>query len=208
MPKHCPICNRTSDKTLFYGEFCRYCAESKLDSKLPTSIDVKKCKRCGKIWVGEAFVEPNGLQVEKFLKQKLRGYKVHLMDLNESRVVADISEIDGPSVTKPMALNYISTLCTTCSRKASSYYEAVFQLRGNNSKMLKFIKDVEKYFIKRDGFITKIEEDPNGYNIYLSSKKLASGFVSIHNLKPNMSYTLYGLKNGKKVYRNTYAIRL
>ena len=49
----------------------------------------------------------------------------------------------------------------------------------------------------------------NGYDVYVSNKLLANAFIAERNIVAKTSYTLSGLnKSGKKVYKNTYAIRL
>jgi NMD protein affecting ribosome stability and mRNA decay len=47
----------------------------------------------------------------------------------------------------------------------------------------------------------------NGLDVYLSSKSLATLFIMKQRLKPETSYTLAGVKQGKRVYKNTYALR-
>ena len=70
------------------------------------------------------------------------------------------------------------------------------------------ISKVNKYFERHQEFVTKIEQIDNGYDMYLSSKKLVTAFLSLMNIKATVSYTLHGLRKGKKIYRNTYSIRL
>jgi NMD protein affecting ribosome stability and mRNA decay len=37
---------------------------------------------------------------------------------------------------------------------------------------------------------------------------MANAFFHDYDLKPTRSFRLYGMKRGKKVYRNTYSLRL
>ncbi len=108
------------------------------------------------------------------------------------------------------------SMCDQCYRKHSGYYEALVQLRFNNvefydaqiKKLEKIIKNLTKFIESSNGFITKIEKLKRGFNIYTSDKKETSAFMSIYKFKPKISFTLYGLKNGRKVYRNIYLLKI
>ena len=104
-------------------------------------------------------------------------------------------------------LTYKKYLCEKCYRKACNYHEAVVQLRGNMQRAEKMLAKITKYFEARDEFITKVEEADNGMDVFLSNKKLATAFMSRNDLKPVVSFTLVGVKKGRKVYKNTYALR-
>lgn len=64
-----------------------------------------------------------------------------------------------------------------------------------------------RYLDSNDAFVSKMEENEHGIDMYVSNKRLAAAFISKMKLHPNTSFTLVGLKNGKRVYKNTYAIR-
>ena len=45
--------------------------------------------------------------------------------------------------------------------------------------------------------------------MYVSDKKLVTGYFMLHKtLKPKVSYKLYGVKKGKKLYRHIYSLVL
>ena len=69
------------------------------------------------------------------------------------------------------------------------------------------MEKVIRYFERNGEFVARIVDDNGGRDVFLSSKKLADAMVARFRLRPVMSYTLAGLQKGKKVYRNTYAIR-
>ncbi|HIH50177.1 TPA: hypothetical protein HA291_01835, partial [Candidatus Micrarchaeota archaeon] len=88
------------------------------------------------------------------------------------------------------------------------YYEALVQLRGDWDRINSLIRNITKYVERRNGFIAKIEKVENGKDVYLSDKLMANAFFHDYDLKPTRSFRLYGMKRGKKVYRNTYSLRL
>ncbi len=213
MSKRCPKCGKTSDTVQFYGQFCKNCVEKDISEALPESTEVILCKNCGKIRLQGKFVKDTGQNMQEVIQSAFKNYKIILIDYNVDDSTADVSfgkDKNGEviPVEKKIELRFKKMLCESCSRRAGSYYEAVMQLRGNKERMERFIDRVNKYFERRGEFIAKVKEADNGYDVYLSNKKLASAYISSHNLETVNSYTLYGVKHGKKVYRHTYSIRL
>ncbi|MGC8710741.1 MAG: NMD3-related protein [Candidatus Micrarchaeia archaeon] len=213
MPKYCPICNRSSDKFEFYGAFCEVCSREKLSKKIPNDINVLKCKRCGRIKLAGSFVEENRLSIAEEIKKSLKGLgvKVEAYDEHAGIATAIVTEIISGKelrVEKQISIKHIDTLCQQCARKAGGYYEAVLQLRGDFNKIAKIERSVANFLEANDEFISKELDVENGVDVYVSSKKLAAAMISGMRLKANKSYTLYSIKNGKKIYRNTYAIYL
>ncbi len=210
--KHCPLCNRSSDETMFYGEFCRYCTEEKLTKKIPDNVEAHLCKRCGRLQIGSGrFAKLSGRSLETALQHIMNKFIVHVISFDEQHVVIDVTEEGhryNVSAEKTVGIKFRKTMCDTCVRKACSYYEAVLQLRGDEERVANFERSIEKYIIKRGGFISKIEDIDNGRDMYISSKQLVGNYLAQRHIKAVTSYTLYGLKQGKKIYRNTYAIRL
>ena len=84
----------------------------------------------------------------------------------------------------------------------------MFQLRGNRERIERLSMKLVEFFARHGGFISKIEEKENGFDVYVSSKILATKFIEIGKLKPTISYTLFTVRNNKKIYRNTYALHM
>ncbi len=213
MSKKCPKCGKSSDIIQFYGQFCKSCMENDLLKDLPSSAEILICKHCGKIRLQGRFVNDTGRNIQDILQTLFKNYEIKLIDYDPEAASANvyfIKSINGHdlSVEKKLDLIYKKTLCENCNRRAGSYYEAVMQLRGNHERMERFIERVGRYFEIRGEFIAKVKEADNGFDVYLSSKKLAASFISSHHLESTNSYTLYGMKNGKKVFRHTHSIRL
>ncbi len=102
------------------------------------------------------------------------------------------------------------SVCNTCKKKNSSYYEAKIQIRPKNEKMLRLIKD----YMNENGAVsvTREEESKHGYDLYLTNKRDLSKIISEvkkkFNVEVKISSTLYGRKDGREVYRITALLRL
>ena len=102
------------------------------------------------------------------------------------------------------------SICNTCKKRNTQYYEAILQIRPKSGEMLKFIKENIKF--KKNVFITKEESLKFGYNIYLTSQAYAKNLASLlkkkFDVEIKITYTLFGRKEGKDVYRSTILIRI
>lgn len=209
MPKFCPTCGNSSDKIRFYGNFCEECTKRKFSENLIESVEVIRCKRCGRIKSRGAFVPPNGQNLGSAIKQSFKGKDVKLIDYSEDSATIDLSEMteNGTVNTElTLSLAYKKVLCDVCYKKACNYHEALVQVRGDPVKIEKFMQKLTRFFEINDQFISKIEVADNGLDVYLSSKTLTTALMSRMHLHPVMSYTLAGVKQGKRVYKNTYAV--
>ncbi|MDE1855890.1 MAG: hypothetical protein KGH49_01495 [Candidatus Micrarchaeota archaeon] len=210
MVRHCPTCNRTSDEAHFYGDFCEFCALEKIGNKLPTEVKVTVCKRCGRINVAGDFTEKDDAAIEQVLRSHFKAFDLKLISQIDSAAIVSLSRYEDniEGLRREVALKYVKVMCPRCNRQSAGYYEAVIQLRGNNQRVSRMMHKIEEVFFGAGEFIARVERANNGCDIYVSSKKLASAFMSERKLKPVMSYQLAGLKRGKKLYRNTYALHL
>lgn len=112
-------------------------------------------------------------------------------------------------------------ICPECSRQEGGYWEAKVQLRGsekglNKEEEERAMDKVESMVVSREGekgaFVTKVERMHGGLDFYLGSnslgklvsKELAQTFGG----SVKESHKLVGRKDGKDVYRTTYAVRM
>lgn len=67
--------------------------------------------------------------------------------------------------------------CNLCEREGGKYFEAVFQIRGNNfsnlEKGLAYLNERVAGLRQRGLFINKIDNFENGFDLYMTSNKLA-----------------------------------
>ncbi|MDE1870490.1 MAG: hypothetical protein KGH71_05955 [Candidatus Micrarchaeota archaeon] len=210
MARHCPTCNRSSDDIRFFGEFCEICTIEKLGRKIPTELKITICKRCDRLRFGNEFIERDDALLGDLLQKGFKEWDVKLISSTGDAAIVELAKpdqhIDG--IRQEIKLIYQKQLCPKCNRRAASYYEGIIQLRGSPERVQKMLQKLEKVFEANDEFFSRVDPVNNGINVFISSKKLAAAFMSERGLKPTMSYELYGLKNGKKLYRNTYALHL
>ena len=212
MIKHCPTCERTSDQVNFIGEFCEVCVTGKIKEGIPSRVTLDRCKSCERVRTPTGYGFSDKITLRDAIKQGLHtklDIKVASFDW-KSAVVRFSCEIDGnpASFEKSIAMDVKRTMCIDCYRKTSGYYEAIFQIRGPRDAVDKMVKRFTNFIETKGAFISRVDELDNGYDIYMSDKAIAGIFFEHYELKPKRSYTLYGLQRGRKVYRNTYMLRL
>jgi NMD protein affecting ribosome stability and mRNA decay len=160
----------------------------------------------------DGYKELNKESLASAIGSSIRGkFKVAITGFTETMAYANLTYYTDPgSVTfeKKISIRRTHEMCTSCFRRRSGYFEATVQLRGNPERIQSMIRKLTKYIERRGGFITKVEEVTNGIDVYTSDKLATSEFFKEYELKPGRSYTLYGLKHGNKLYRNTYVLRL
>ncbi|HTX44541.1 MAG TPA: NMD3-related protein, partial [Methanocella sp.] len=113
--------------------------------------------------------------------------------------------------------------CETCSRMAGGYYEAILQIRAQDrfpnrkevARCLKIADTVIAHAEKagdRLAFVTDIQELPEGTDIYMGStacsRQIARAIVDEFGGTVQESPKLVGEKDGKGLYRVTFAVRI
>jgi nonsense-mediated mRNA decay protein 3 len=214
MIKHCPTCDRTSKDALFIGEFCEFCVTAKASKNFPTYAAVEYCKRCGRIKTNEGHVEFTKRALGAVLAKELCNSKckIDVRDFGEKSakvfVTVTIGDEDRVGFEKEIKLKTSHMICQDCYRKSSGYYEAVFQIRGEKEGVNAMMQKVKRFLEARGAFISKIDEHDTGIDVYVSDKAMMKTFFLYNKLKPKASYTLYSIKQGRKVYRDTYMLRI
>jgi nonsense-mediated mRNA decay protein 3 len=216
MIRYCPICNKSSDETPFVGELCLDCTVKEYEKKMkiPETVKINVCRSCGK--VGTSMDSPyenySKSAVARTIESaiKIKECKVRLVTFEGDTASVELKcDIDGELATfdRKFIVKVGRQMCKPCSLKAGGYYEALFQLRGDPQKCIKTMERLTKFVERRGGFISKSEDVQGGYDIYISSKDITALFIKMYELKPIRSFQLYGVRNGKKVYRNIYSLR-
>ncbi len=215
MIKHCPTCERTSKDTVFIGEFCEFCVTKKALKDFPSHVAaIDYCQRCGRIKTTDGYVEFTKKSLGTVLAKILCNSKckIDVKDFTEKAakvvVTVPIGEDNKVSFEKEIALKSSHLICQDCFRKSSGYYEEVFQVRGEKEKVNAMMQKVKKFLETRGAFISKIDEHETGMDIYTSSKGAMKTFFFYNKLKPKASYTLFSIKQGKKIYRDTHMLRI
>lgn len=173
---------------------------------------MERCRVCGKIRTREGFAPEDRLSLGSVVQQRLNKFKVKMISHEDGKALLDVvsARREGNVYTeKEVEIKYRKVTCDSCYKRIGGYYEATVQLRGDPERISRMIERITRYAEERGEFVAKVERADNGYDMYVSSKALVSAFVSEREITAKVSYTLSGLnQSGKKVYKNTYAIRL
>jgi len=112
------------------------------------------------------------------------------------------------------------SLCDTCQKQRSRYYEGVLQVRGDGRELTPAeVRAVRTFVTARvdragdtDSFVSRIEEVHGGLDFYVSAnalgKALARDLSESYGGTVSSSPKLYGQKQGREVYRVTSLVRL
>jgi nonsense-mediated mRNA decay protein 3 len=212
MLKYCPTCNRSSEDVHFIGEFCELCIKEKLAKSLPSGVTLEVCKSCGRIKTREGYFNSNKEAIADAVSSSVGGkWKIAIKEFDWKHATVTFKQEYGDEwvkIDKEIEVKVKKPMCIDCYRQTSGYYEAILQIRGPDSKVESTMAKLMKFISVRNTFTSRVDELENGYDIYLSDKKVANAFFEYYELKPGRSYSLYGLKNGKELYRNIYILRL
>jgi NMD protein affecting ribosome stability and mRNA decay len=211
MPRHCASCNRSGSDTKFYGDFCENCAKLRLLKKAPDSVNIRVCKKCGRVYTGKGYENESGISMNAAVAFDLKKHRTNLLAYEGDKALVEFSEETKDGVLaaeKELSIRREKQFCERCSMLVREYYEATIQLRGNPDRITRTKERIERYISKSGAMITKEKEVENGIDLYVSQKAVVSSLILRMRLTAVSSYTLYGLKRGKRVYRNTYAIHL
>lgn len=220
MSKNCPSCGRSEEETgEFVRNFCPDCYAQRFTLyHLPDEYELKLCPRCDRTFYSGKWVLLTPTEaVKDFVKRKIKSdfpFKVEELRF-EKQVKEDLAivrlsfSMSGKKVEKKHRLRFklVKDLCRDCSLRASGYFEAIIQLRGEWNDIHKVAETLLKR-IEKESFVSKIEEKKEGVNIYVGSKKITHQLLSSLELRFTTSKTLAGRKEGKDLYRTTYCVRL
>lgn len=104
-------------------------------------------------------------------------------------------------------VRFVPQLCVDCSRRSGGYFEAIIQLRGSAENTAK-ARDELVERMERGSFVSKVEQLREGVDIYAGSRKEALAALREMRLKHTSAAKLFGVKDGRRVYRFTYCVRL
>jgi len=211
MEKICPRCGAKSTERKFIENFCADCFKSFIDLDLPPSVEIPVCRQCDRVKLRE-WQEKDKEAIGQFVLRacgiKEGDVKIHVNDDGECRIEV-VSEREGAKieVEDRVGIKYVQTLCDRCSRTSSGYYEAIIQLRGSAEKVGNMRANMQP-ILEKDSFISKTVESKRGVDFYVGSRKAAEEALAEFSLKPLISNKLYGVKDGQRVYRTTFSVRL
>lgn len=203
MEKICPKCGVSSKDVNFKGSFCSFCYnKSNKPSELPPKLTIYTCRECGV----QKFRDWNEDSVEASIISSLKNKKLGYPEIEilELEVKVKYENYDDEISIKLLRKN---SLCDTCNRRNSNYYEAIIQIRGDEyTQNEEFVNGLINA-LEKGSFISNIVELKEGIDLYVGDKMVARSVLSSMRLKPKVTYTLYTQKDCKRIYRTTFLIR-
>lgn len=231
------FCVECGTEGKLYRSVCAECFLKKHTfTTIPRTLDVEVCAHCGSRKKGKGWGNDEDKNtLEEVISENVKtesdvsDFDIHITPNYEDENNVNVELIIHAKVQDLKAeekhktkIRFKKSVCDECSKQQGGYWEAKVQLRGakrglsqeDREKAFEIVDRIvsEREKKDKDAFITKIEEIHSGLDFYLGSKSL--GKVISKNLASEFggnvkeSGELMGKKDGKDMYRMTYAVRL
>lgn len=221
-----------------YDGLCSKCflAKGRFVS-LPAVLDIVICGDCFGVRVGNKWID--SLSLEDAVKHALCNALKKDRQVAETSLKFELSESDPRNYTATVMIDLRvrelmasekftvvirlkKETCNRCGRRAGHYYESIIQIRGARQKSdpgtIERAREIAVSRVSEMGaknrniFISKIEEQHGGYDIYLSSssagKSIAKELAKTFGAITKSSASVAGMKDGTPLKRMTYLVRL
>ncbi len=207
------ICVECGKEGKTYEGLCLDCyLKKKKLIDIPSKITITFCRNCDSYRIEKTWKRGNFFEdLKRYIDSKIRADVNYKLDFDGKRVRC-VGFFEGRKIQEEKEIEIIKKyrLCDKCALKRGGYYEAILQIRG--TKDYKEIEKIIKRKIKeKETFISKKEIVRGGIDYYIGNKKAAMAAVKEIKEKfggdVNISSSLVGLKEGKRIYRDTYSIR-
>ncbi|MBU0586647.1 hypothetical protein KJ780_03975 [Candidatus Micrarchaeota archaeon] len=204
----CPRCGASEDSKKFLGPFCIDCTQFSI--KIPDRIDLERCKRCGKMRIRGKWINISDAKLNEHICGKFKGEFDGVEFILDGNIAVFTVKKAGDEIKIEKKINFEinEVICPECNKQSGGYFEAIVQLRGKPERIKRYLKIFENEIEKQETFISKLVELKEGIDIYVGSTKAVIVIVKRLGLKYGISTTLAGQKQGKRLYRTTFAIRL
>ncbi len=209
------FCVECGKKGKTYHGLCIDCyLKKKKFFVIPASIEVTFCRECDAYRIGGEWKRGNFEEdLKNHIMQNIKAEIDHECIIDGREVICR-GKFEGREIEKRREVEIISKekLCPECSLRKGGYFEAIIQLRDAGEDLIDKVEDIIRRSVeKSQSFITRKERVRGGYDYYMGSKKAAEHAVreikSLLGGEIKMSSTLHGMKDGKRIYRDTYSIR-
>ncbi len=233
MKEFCPKCGTT--KGPFIRGFCINCFKEDHELVfLPKKILLDYCSKCNKVKIGHKWVSLTEDNLREVIVSNLKPreatiewVRIHFLeDLTELKKIAIVSIkglIDGEEIIfdKKTSIELNKTICDSCMKSVSNYYEATIQVRfdsiPSNKQRATILNDLQNFLNKKNktdalAKITGFKEEKKGFDVLIGSKQAgketALFLAKKYGSKIISSDSLVGVKkNGKVKKRLTFCIR-
>ncbi len=202
----------------------------------PSVIDIPLCVHCGALKYKSTWTNDDLETIVKrwikhlyIINRELRDVRIEVeCNPREEDVacrVSIIGFIEDVEVEEKHSIivRLKNNVCNICSRKFGGYHEAILQLRASQRKLSEDERRELRSFIEqmvtsiqekgnRALFITDIGEEHGGLDFYLSDRQAAHTIIKKTQEhfggELKISSKTIGVKDGRKLYRMTYLLRL
>lgn len=203
----CPKCGASNEKMPFSGPFCVKCKPVHI--KCPKRLEYLRCSKCGKVRLKGNWVACDEEKLGKEVIGKCKGefvggtYSFH--DQEATFFVGGRDRIFP--VKEHITVDVVKNLCPDCSRQSGGYFEAIIQLRGPLSRINRYDKLFRKLLMKKT-FVTKEVERKEGLDLYIGNSRAVVEMLAELGVKAKITRKLSGEREGKRLYRTTFLLRL
>jgi nonsense-mediated mRNA decay protein 3 len=204
----CIKCGAKKGSKAFVDLLCIDCYTPYIE--IPKSFAVTLCPRCGAVLRGKKWASSSPREIGKWLSAKVKGRdaKNVMIGIDNSTLTFEVETDRGNvPITVPIRVETQKSLCEHCNKMAGGYYEAIIQIRGNPKDIAKWRKTIAG-MLADETFIASEEELKEGVDFKVGSSKGALAVIKELGIRDyKISKKLWGLKQGKRVYRTTFALR-
>jgi len=203
---------------------CPKCFSEKFHTlEVPSKVVLILCGSCGAVKSGGGWLRNAGAVDREVLRhvkfRELPGAKSQFslrVDLQRGEAEIAVKQAYGRQTLeerRKIKLKVRYEICDVCSRKRSTYYEAVIQIRGHSNlgyleKRIRTWALVEEKKVPQN-FLVRVVRVKNGFDVYLSSVKLGMKILSLlkrEGARVQKSRKLVGqTRDGRRRYKFTYA---
>ena len=206
--KVCPKCGRTSDEVEFIGQFCVKCY--KPDLEVPTMIKINIGKTTGKLYFKSKWVKNNDSNLKRILSSYIKG-DFEDIDYDWNGKVLTIFVKVGKKIVpfkRHVIVRFKPILEPNVAKLHSGYYEGIIQIRGKPSKVKWWVRKISNVLSGYNIGISNTKELKEGIDLYITDKNKVCKVLKMLGLKYLRTKKLYGVKDGRRVYRDTFLVRV
>lgn len=223
----CVECGREEK---LYGSLCENCFRKKtVLAKIPADVDAVTCSYCNSLFLNKKWFKSRDVIMDAVSSSVKYHKDAEECDIDVKSVYKDEKNADvrvkvkgvilGVNFTEEYAseVKIKKAVCQKCSKMFGKYHEAIVQVRAADRKLnnneIKTVLNIAEQMVKKcDTFISNYEEMHGGIDVYLGSmsagRMIAKTISGKYHAKYSESPKLVGKKNGKDVYRVTFAVRI
>ncbi len=230
--KFCPQCGKITDDLI--DSLCRECFMGTIQLIEPDAMKVRvsMCRKCGAYFRGgertsieDAVVHIVSREIRRRYRDRLESCRVEVnqivRDSGRTREIVTVTvraEIRGVTVeqTGEIEVDIKTGTCNRCSRIAGGYYAAIVQIRAQDrypaDEELATAVEIAQASLSGEEFVTRQQLLKEGLDIYVSSmecgRRISRAIVKRLGGNFTESRRLYGRKDGRNIYRVSFAVRL